>query len=816
MPSRRRVTAARPTRPSFEEAFAHVALPPGTAALSEPPPLDDATTPHTQQQQPNDITTHDAAVAAENNDHNDNIEQEGIVAQEEEGIVAQEEEEQQQRPLGSIITLDSCRDQIVSSRTFKSYLGDIFHLLKWVEQNENGWLTEHGRNQLAVISTRREDENLRSYRTRKSIAMKSLLRDAFVTNVVRIAAITPSRYMDYILSITGSGTVQYLSKSSYGNKRSALFHLFRMHNRTGYGAQFGLELTNLFRGFFRSLTQRRNNEKIVDENNADDVSNKEGKDPMSVDLYKAICGWLLAYGTTDGVFAYCYLVLTWNLSCRASNTAAIRFADMNWSTCFDAFTISFAHTKNDQMGDESKHLRHIYANPTAPLVCPVLALAMYYSSCFNAIQSKDSFLFPGNEQAARFGKILGRVLAENVHTVSQLGYTLRDIGTHSIRKGAVSYLASLPGGPPAAAICIRAGWSMGKVRDIYMQYVTSGDQFVGRCLSLLSILRHDFASSPPYFTEEPDWLESTRLAAFPMVGHIVTFGRMTLMCLASFLHHRNFLRSLLGINHTVLNTSTCLKSAELLARLTNNVDCIKVTYPWKEGNNKAFSGIPPHVVVLQEVTEIKDRQALLVADFIVQMKGVLEQMGVNGGRMTEANLRTILDDFEMRFLSRIPIGGTPLACDPASVSEMGKSYLLHFYDGTFKRVPKDWRFPRCGVSDLWRQWWIGDDIRNIPPLRLLHIEDIKHIDKLPIDDDEQHGRSAKKRRPARKTYSDMKYIMGFVYKKVVDCHALETEITLKTVDIMFRAVADCFSIGGRDAQKNWTSVVHDLRSKKIT
>ena len=30
--------------------------------------------------------------------------------------------------------------------------------------------------------------------------------------------------------------------------------------------------------------------------------NKEGKDPMSMDLYKKLCGWLLDWNTSDGVF----------------------------------------------------------------------------------------------------------------------------------------------------------------------------------------------------------------------------------------------------------------------------------------------------------------------------------------------------------------------------------------------------------------------------------------------------------------------------------------------------------------------------------
>ena len=62
-----------------------------------------------------------------------------------------------------------------------------------------------------------------------------------------------------------------------------------------------------------------------------------------------------------------------------------------------------------------------------------------------------------------------------------LGFEVADIGMHSIWKGAISYLASLPGGPPIAAVCIRAGWMMGNISDIYMRYISSGDQFVGQC-----------------------------------------------------------------------------------------------------------------------------------------------------------------------------------------------------------------------------------------------------------------------------------------------------------------------------------------------
>jgi ribosomal protein L32E len=57
--------------------------------------------------------------------------------------------------------------------------------------------------------------------------------------------------------------------------------------------------------------------------------------------------------------------------------------------------------------------------------------------------------------------------------------------------------------------------------------------------------------------------------------------------------------------------------------------------------------------------------------------------------------------------------------------------MLHYYGNKYHRVPKEWRFPRCGAHDLWRQWWVGDSLQNIPPLVYIEYEDVKHLNLLP-------------------------------------------------------------------------------------
>jgi hypothetical protein len=159
-------------------------------------------------------------------------------------------------------------------------------------------------------------------------------------------------------------------------------------------------------------------------------------------------------------------------------------SDIEWSSTFDAFSVHFAHSKTDQTGLESRYAHNISANAKEPKLCVVTYLAFYFTAYFNINHiHESSLLFPGANQEQRFAKNLYAVLAEHEAGVNAMGYELNQIGSHSIRKVAATYLTSLVGGPTAAEISIRGGWSMGNVKDGYFKYMEAGDQFFGRCLS---------------------------------------------------------------------------------------------------------------------------------------------------------------------------------------------------------------------------------------------------------------------------------------------------------------------------------------------
>ena len=101
-----------------------------------------------------------------------------------------------------------------------------------------------------------------------------------------------------------------------------------------------------------------------------------GKAPLSFQVYKALCLWLLE--EEDGIFAHCFLTLTWNLMCRSKNTVNVHRSHITWKD--DCIEVEFAHTKTDPTGDNQMRARHLHANPLHPEICCVTSLARYLAA----------------------------------------------------------------------------------------------------------------------------------------------------------------------------------------------------------------------------------------------------------------------------------------------------------------------------------------------------------------------------------------------------------------------------------------------------
>ena len=715
----------------------------------------------------------------------------------------------------NVLTLQTVRDNIVSGNTQRIYTSDLSHFLKWIQENENEWLTEYGNQRITEIVVRQEGENNRRYKSRMTTQFSALLRLAPTNPIVDVNQIQVPRFLEYVFSLRPSrGGGIFLSKSAYGNKRASLNHLFRLHNMCGYPEAFKQELSNLYKGLYHQLARHRRDH--VD--NDEDVNHEGGRLNMSTILYRRLAKLFLDMGTDEGVFAHTFLILSWNLACRCNNTAKIKLVDISWNI-FDAFTICFSTSKMDQMGDASKYERHLYANPFQPEICPVLSLGMYFTACFGNVNAIpiNSFLFPGENQDARFSNILKRTVNENWDEIARMGYSdHRELGTHSVRKGAVSYLHSIGNGPPEGAISLRAGWTMGKVKDIYVKYVASGDQLVGRCISLLSPIRDDFGASPPMFeNNEQQWIDETRQGQFRQIANVNGYMRLTEMLLASIIHHRQWLMVNLEANHVFLQSSMVSLNHRLVFE-----NATVVRFPWNDNVN-SYTGIPANTAIMQALAQVRLEQNGLGIVVEEGTRRALREEGIAAGVATPAmlaalenSIRDMLDNFNNNGNNNNNNNNAQAEMD----DENDNGMVLHEYLDSYHRVPQDWRFPRNSVHDLWRQWWIGDRFRNVWPLRHVRIQDIRHLDNIPIGDNERHGRrgrNANLRRPTSKILSDMRFLMNHVHRTVVSRNLYEENKTIESVDRMFAGVADVynFSNNPRNGQLNWITTVAQLRKR---
>jgi hypothetical protein len=202
------------------------------------------------------------------------------------------------------------------------------------------------------------------------------------------------------------------------------------------------------------------------------------------------------------------------------------------------------------------------------------------------------------------------------------------------------------------------------------------------------------------------------------------------------------------------------------------------------------------------------------------VKSALTEYGVNAGTLTEERVAAILNEFYIKIdqqLSRLDSasinGNVPVVQERV---ETYSGYQLHYFKGIYHRVPSDWRIPRCGTHDIWRQWWIGDTERNIHPLKMVGLIDIKFVDNEPLTAVElarKVGPYRENRRVATKFLSDMRFLCNFIIRIITKLGKLEEVVTLSSVDRMFNVISHLILEKERDSQKNWTSTVRELRRK---
>lgn len=548
------------------------------------------------------------------------------------------------------------------------------------------------------------------------INIKDFLKQAPRTPPIKFDQFSLENFFGYIL-LLGKSDGSSLSNSSYGSHRAALFHLFRMYNKK-FTTEMDEELKEFFGGLKRLVAARiqTKNGRI-----------KEGKDPLDFGLYEYLCKQLLKYSIKgDFIFTHTFLTISWNLMCRAKSAETIKLEHLDWKN--DSLQIYFCTMKNDQSGEKPRHPRHIYSNPLNPSICPILSLGVYLLSFnFEKYDSSESSLnlFSGASQRDRYRKDLLKLLKLNevVMELKSRGISEKDLGTHSVRKGASSYVASgTTAGPSGIAIALRAGWTLGGVEDRYLKYQPAGDMHVGRTVCGLPIEQKEFGILPPHFLEDYDITKYVKLC-MPTIPESLLYVAKN--CLASVVYHSRFLRETLPHNHRVFS-SPLFSDRTIYDYLANKVVC---GYSTNEDPMKP-TGLTPNVSVCSRLHDLEEKVAELtstiprIAPQVVDgVINVLEERAIGAGTVTSNGLENTINKCldkcgVFKLVDKIDQLGNPKSTER---NKNLTSTALPFMngDGRYSIVPSNFQFPDCGVLQAWQQWCRGDNLKKYPPFKFL-------------------------------------------------------------------------------------------------
>ena len=590
------------------------------------------------------------------------------------------------------------------------------------------------------------------------VALPFIQRACESYHPIKLNLLTASDFVAYLLSMTPDG--EFKSKSTYGGARAGLYDFFRVC-KIKQSQLFEDELKQAYGGlkrkaqYFKAQTG---------------VRLGEGKKPLPFALYKMLCGWLVTDGSKESIFAWCFITLTWNLICRSKNTVNIHKSHISWED--DAMTIQFAHSKTDMIGTEESYKRHIYANPENPIICPILALSCYLAT--TPTRGPPGKLFMGTSQYERFRKQLQSLVDDHAEEIRGIGIDPNDIGVHSIRKGAATYVCSgTTSAPSIAAVCNRAGWTMGKVKDTYIRYEAAMDQYVGRMVSGLDINSFRFSISSPHFLS-PESIETSIQAdirtVFPFV--ITTEQKYMLkFCFATLLYSKSFVLERLGVESPIRSHVIYRNSSTLLTA----INWIGIRYAHDEHSDVNLTGIPPHVTLFVNLEKILVRMSslheqmqqslhVLGQSIITEIKTDLDAKSIGGGEVSVNRFISLLQPLQdglTRVNERLD-RATSLRAEEEEALASGDGvdersparWMRYEWGGKFRRLPEGWKFNRkMTVLVPWQLWHHGDE--STPPLKLLDHWDLSENRVV-------NGKT----RPIRETEVRMLYFLTYLCKEL--------------------------------------------------
>jgi hypothetical protein len=414
---------------------------------------------------------------------------------------------------------------------------------------------------------------------------------------VNLANVSPEEYKDFfgdkIIKRDRNGNdIGYMSFEHVSGFKSAIVDLHKKR-RVEMPTECKATLSEFFAGYKRKIADLKQN---------GDLSTTEGKAAMTFpgDKFVAKEAASAERDFRSSMFAWTFLILAWNLMARSVSVSGIMFDHIQWVN--DSLTIVFPKHKGDQDGSNAAP-KHVYANPSNPTICPVLALAVWVFCIGMRREGTSRLLFGDVEKAEnKFSKWLHAMCGDCVADLLLMGLIILDIGSHSFRKGIATFLSGIPGGPTAIAIYLRAGWSLGPVTSRYILEGGGGDELCGRAATGNSMNDYTFADLPPHFASGTPLTTAEWEDILPgySTWYPQKFRQVLPFLFASLIYHRAWIEATFPREHPIF--SMRVWTSGLMGRKAGSVlsGCMQ-----NGDSGLVATGVPPHLVLANKIEQVR-------------------------------------------------------------------------------------------------------------------------------------------------------------------------------------------------------------------
>lgn len=490
--------------------------------------------------------------------------------------------------------------------------------------------------------------------------------------------------------IERDGRETIVSSSHLGGYRSAISYFYKQH-----GVEASLDQERVAEAIFAGHKR-----KIADMKQNGELPLVEGRQPLQFEGYDYLARIAVEKDkeVPAAMTAHTFLVLSWNLMTRSNSTALVMYDHMSWHE--DALVITVPRHKGDQDGKNCGP-KHVYANPLEPHICPILALAIYaFGTAFRRPGAKA--LVFGDTAEKRFSQWLVGIMVEHKEELQRRGHNVKDLGTHSLRKGVATYISGCPGGPSPISIYLRAGWSLGQVQSRYIFSSQGGDQHVGRAACGLCPLDQTFATLPPHFDiRNRDALNERYWRVLTAETESLTLGFKSVIpfLLASLVFHRDWLEKTLHSSHPL--KSSRVWTTGILTELKDQV--LTGVYQHPTSGLKA-TGIPPYLLLAHKIEEVCSSVSGLETRMCERFdslpdalkSSLLNHFSVDGVvPLTEDSVRRIINEAIMNITAVNRAHSEPsISSQTSTAREADSEWQLFSWGGGMRRVPHDFSFPK--------------------------------------------------------------------------------------------------------------------------